>query len=146
MSSEFVRPPALNLLEFRGFSAGPLSEKMGIEYHKLSAEHSIATMPAEGNTQSVGIVHGGAYVVLGEGLGSISANIHAGDGRRAVGIEVNASHSGSLTEGFVIAECTALNLGRTLTLHEIVCRDENGRRLSTIRITNFIKTMKRDSE
>jgi hypothetical protein len=35
-----------------------------------------------------------------------------------------------------------LNLGRSLTTHEIVCRDENGRRLSTIRITNFIKTLK----
>jgi 1,4-dihydroxy-2-naphthoyl-CoA hydrolase len=142
MSLDFIRPEAIDLLAVRGFGAGPLSQKMDIQYHKLTAEHSIATMPAEGNTQSVGIVHGGAYVVLGEGLGSISANIHAGEGRRAVGIEINASHSGSLSEGFVIAECTALSLGRSLTTHEIVCRDENGRRLSTIRITNFIKTLK----
>lgn len=139
MSSEFVRPPALDLFAIRGFGPGPLSEKMDIQFHKLTAEHSIATMPAEGNTQSAGIVHGGAYVVLGEGLGSISANIHAGEGRLAVGIEVSATHTGSASAGFVTAECTAIHLGRNLTVHEIVCSDEQGKRLSTIRLTNFIK-------
>lgn len=145
MSSEFVRPPALDLFALRGFGAGPLSEKMGIEYHQLSAERSIATMPAEGNTQSVGIVHGGAYVVLGEGLGSISANIHAGEGRVAVGIEVNATHTGSATSGYITAECKAIHLGRNLTVHEIVCTDEQGRRLSTVRLTNYIKERKKSS-
>jgi len=139
MSTEFVRPQALDLEVMAGRSAGPLSEKMGIQCHKLSAEHSIATMPVEGNTQSFGVVHGGAYVVLGEGLGSISANIHAGTDRNAVGIEINATHTGSATKGFVTGECRAIHLGRTLTTHEIVVTDEVGRRLSTIRITNLIK-------
>jgi 1,4-dihydroxy-2-naphthoyl-CoA hydrolase len=139
MSTEFVRPQALDLEVMAGRSAGPLSEKMGIQFHKLSAEHSIATMPVEGNTQSFGVVHGGAYVVLGEGLGSISANIHAGTDRNAVGIEINATHTGSATKGFVTGECRAIHLGRTLTTHEIVVTDEVGRRLSTIRITNLIK-------
>ena len=139
MSADFVRPPALDLLTFAGRAAGPLSEKMGIEYHKLTATHSIATMPVEGNTQSFGILHGGAYVVLGESLGSISANIHAGDERNAVGIEINATHTGSAKKGFVTAECRSIHLGRTLTSHEIVVTSEDGRRLSTIRITNLIK-------
>lgn len=139
MSTEYVRPPALDLEVMAGRSAGPLSEKMGIQFHKLSATHSVATMPVEGNTQSFGILHGGAYVVLGEGLGSISANIHAGEGRNAVGIEINATHTGSATKGIVTGECRAIHLGRTLTSHEIVVTDEDGRRLSTIRITNLIK-------
>lgn len=143
MSSVFVRPPALDLHALRGFGAGPLSDKMGIQYHKLTAEHSLATMPAEGNTQSVGIVHGGAYVVLGEGLGSISANIHAGPERVAVGIEVNATHTGSASSGFITAECSAIHLGQNLTVHEIVCTDEQGRRLSTVRLTNYIKDRKK---
>ena len=139
MSQEFVRPPALDLDIMAGRGAGPLSVKMGIQYHKLSAEYSSATMPVEGNTQSFGILHGGAYVVIGESLGSISANIHAGEGRNAVGIEINATHTGSASTGFVIAECRSIHLGRTLTSHEIVVRDEAGRRLSTVRITNLIK-------
>jgi len=120
-------------------AGGALCQKMGIEFLELSAEHSVATMPVEGNTQVIGILHGGAHVVLGESLGSISSAIHAGPGRVAVGIEINATHSRSTSSGFVTATCTALNLGRTLATHEIVIRDEEGRRLSTVRMTNFLK-------
>jgi 1,4-dihydroxy-2-naphthoyl-CoA hydrolase len=118
---------------------GALAHKMGIEFVELSAEHSVATMPVEGNTQVVGILHGGAHVVLAESLGSVSSAIHAGPGRIAVGIEINASHSRSIESGTVTATCTALSLGRTLATHEIVVRDENGRRLSTVRMTNFLR-------
>jgi 1,4-dihydroxy-2-naphthoyl-CoA hydrolase len=118
---------------------GALSLKMGIEFIELSASHSVATMPVEGNTQVIGLLHGGAHVVLGESLGSISSAIHAGPGRYAVGIEINATHSRSVTSGVVIATCTALVLGRTLATHEIVVRDAEGRRLSTIRMTNMLR-------
>ncbi|WP_246287164.1 MULTISPECIES: PaaI family thioesterase [Schumannella] len=118
---------------------GSLSVKMGIEFLELSAERSVARMPVEGNQQVIGLLHGGAHVVLGESLGSISAAIHAGPGRYAVGIEINATHSRSVTEGWVTGTCTALQLGRTLCTHEIVNTDEQGRRLSTIRITNLLR-------
>ena len=118
---------------------GALTRKMGIEFLELSAELSVATMPVEGNTQVIGLLHGGAHVVLGESLGSISSAIHAGPGRYAVGIEINATHSRSVTSGFVTGTCTALVLGRTLCTHEIVIRDEEGRRLSTVRMTNMLK-------
>jgi 1,4-dihydroxy-2-naphthoyl-CoA hydrolase len=117
---------------------GVLAVKMGIDFVELSAEHSVATMPVEGNTQVVGLLHGGAHVVLGESLGSVSSAIHAGPGRYAVGIEINATHSRSVTSGLVTATCTALSLGRTLATHEIVMRDESGRRLSTVRMTNML--------
>lgn len=117
---------------------GALTKRMGIEFLELSAELSVATMPVEGNTQVVGLLHGGAHVVLGESLGSISSAIHAGPGRYAVGIEINATHSRSVTSGLVTGTCTALVLGRTLCTHEIVIRDEEGRRLSTVRMTNML--------
>ena len=117
---------------------GALTRKMGIEFLELSAEFSVATMPVEGNTQVIGLLHGGAHVVLGESLGSISSAIHAGPGRYAVGIEINASHSRSTESGLVTATCTAISLGRTLATHEIVIRDEAGRRLSTVRMTNML--------
>jgi len=118
---------------------GALAVKMGIEFVELSAEHSVARMPVEGNTQVIGLLHGGAHVVLGESLGSVSSAIHAGPGRYAVGIEINATHSRSVTGGFVTGTCTALVLGRTLATHEIVIRDEEGRRLSTVRMTNMLR-------
>lgn len=128
------------VLEAQGeVPGGELSARMGIEFLKLSAEHSIARMPAEGNRQPVGFVHGGAYCVIAESLGSISANIHAGDGGYAVGVDINATHTRSITSGWVTAECRAVHLGRSMTVHEIVCSDDDGNRASTLRITNFIK-------
>ncbi|MFM6981814.1 MAG: PaaI family thioesterase [Microbacteriaceae bacterium] len=121
---------------------GALAQKMGIEFLELSAERSVARMPVEGNTQVIGILHGGAHVVLGESLGSMSAAVHAGPGRFAVGIEINASHSKSVDSGFVTGTCTALVLGRTLCTHEIVITDDNGNRLSTVRITNLLRDLR----
>ncbi|MBU1250841.1 MAG: hotdog fold thioesterase [Actinobacteria bacterium] len=118
---------------------GALAQKMEIDFVELSAERSIARMPVAGNTQVIGLLHGGAHVVLGESLGSISSAVHAGPGRYAVGIEINATHSRSVTEGFVTGTCTALVLGRTLCTHEIVMTDDDGRRLSTVRMTNLLR-------
>jgi uncharacterized protein (TIGR00369 family) len=122
-----------------GTGGGSLAVKMGIEFLELGAARSVARMPVEGNTQVVGRLHGGAHVVLGESLGSVSSAIHAGPGRYAVGIEINATHSRSATAGWVTGTCEALVLGRTLCTHEIVVRDEAGRRLSTVRMTNLLR-------
>ena len=118
-----LSPEAAALLELRGM--GALADKMGFELLELSAERSVATMPVLGNTQPLGYVHGGAYVVLAETLGSIAANVWAFPEKSAVGIEVNASHSGSARSGVVTATCKAINLGRTLTTHEIAITDED---------------------
>ena len=129
------------LIDTRG---GQLVQRMGIEFQKLTAEESFATMPVEGNRQVIGLLHGGAHVVLGESLGSLSSAIHAGPGRIAVGIEINATHSRSVSEGVVTGTCRALVLGRTLCTHEIVMTDEQGRRLSTVRMTNYLKDAPKD--
>lgn len=137
MSEPKLSPAAEELLKLRGL--GPLADKMGIELLELSAERAVATMPVLGNTQPLGVLHGGAHVVLGESLGSFAANVWAHPNKVAVGIEVNASHSRPVSEGVVTAVCTAVNLGKTLATHEIVVSDDQGRRLSTVRITNFLK-------
>jgi 1,4-dihydroxy-2-naphthoyl-CoA hydrolase len=131
------RADALEYLTARGM--GALAEKMGIEFTEFSVERSVATMPVEGNTQPAMLLHGGAYVVLGESLGSMAANLYAGRGRLAVGIDINATHTRSATSGVVTGVCTPIHLGRSLTVHEIAVTDEQGRRCSTIRITNLIK-------
>lgn len=127
------------LAAMQRMSLGPLADKMGIKLLELSAERSVATMPVAGNTQPIGLVHGGAYVVLGESLGSTSANVHAHPNGYAVGIEINATHHKSATAGIVTGTCTAIKLGKTLTSHEIKVTDETGELLSTIRITNLIR-------
>ncbi|MEY3310520.1 MAG: hypothetical protein RL107_656 [Actinomycetota bacterium] len=118
---------------------GELTRKMGIELLEISAERSVARMPVDGNRQVVGILHGGAHVVLGETLGSVAAAVHAGAGRYAVGIDINATHTKSIAEGWVTGTCTAISLGKTICVHEIVVTNDAGERLSTVRITNLLR-------
>jgi uncharacterized protein (TIGR00369 family) len=118
---------------------GTLVAKMGIRFLQMSAELMVATMPVEGNTQVAGILHGGAHLVLAETLGSFAAGIHAGPGGQALGIEIGATHHRSISSGTVTGTCRAIHLGRTLATHEVVMADEEGRRLSTARITNLIR-------
>ncbi|GEP25544.1 MULTISPECIES: hotdog fold thioesterase [Cryobacterium] len=130
---------ALAWVQQRG--GGDLADKMGLEFTEFTIDRAVARMPVAGNTQPAMLMHGGAYVVLGESLGSMAANLHAGPGKLAVGIEINASHNRSATSGYVTGVCTPIHLGRTLTTHEIVVTDDAGRRCSTIRITNIIKDL-----
>ncbi len=74
---------------------------MGIEVLEASPERLVATMPVEGNTQPYGLLHGGASVVLAETLGSIGAGLHAGPGRIAVGLDINATHHRAARSGLV---------------------------------------------
>ncbi len=121
-----------------GHGVGTLVAKMGIVFTQMSVESMVATMPVEGNTQVTGLLHGGAHVVLAETLGSFAAAFHAGVGGRVVGIEINATHHRGIETGLVTGSATPIHLGRTLTTHEVVMRDAQGRRLSTCRITNMI--------
>ncbi|WP_427869042.1 hotdog fold thioesterase [Leucobacter luti] len=130
-------------LEFiRSRGLGALADRMGIEVTEFAPDRAVATMPVEGNTQPIGLLHGGAYVVLGESLGSMHANFVAPEGHVAVGVDINATHTGSATSGLVTGVCTPIKIGRSITVHEIVVSDERGTRCSTVRITNFYKRIR----
>lgn len=118
---------------------GALVVKLGIVFEELGPERSVATMPVEGNTQIVGILHGGASAALAETLGSFAATLHAGPGRIAMGVDLNATHHRPASTGVVRGVCTANHLGRTMTSHEVVIEDESGRRICTARITNLLR-------
>jgi len=117
---------------------GELDVKMGVRILEQSAERVVATMPVEGNRQSFGLLHGGASVAFAEALGSWAAVIHAGPGRSAVGVDINATHHRAARSGVVTGVATAIRLGRNIASHEIVITDEDGNRLCTARITNLI--------
>lgn len=122
-----------------GFStSGTLLERMGIELTKVSPDLTAGSMPVKGNTQPFGLLHGGASVVLAETLGSIAAQVHAGPGKAAVGIEINATHHRSAKEGSVHGEARALHLGRSTASFEIVIVDDSGKRICTSRLTCMI--------
>lgn len=112
-----------------------LLHRMGIELGHVDADGATATMPVAGNTQPYGLLHGGASAALAETLGSLAATAHAGPGRAAVGVELNATHHRSARAGTVTGTARALHRGRSLATYEVVVEDDAGRRLCTARLT-----------
>ncbi|MFM9098906.1 MAG: PaaI family thioesterase [Actinomycetota bacterium] len=126
----------MEVLRERG--RGSLDKKMGIEIIEATPERLVGTMPVEGNTQPLGLLHGGANVVLAESLGSIGTQLHAGPTRRIVGVDINATHHKSTTSGIVTAVATAITLGKTLCSYNVEISNEKGERTCTARITCLI--------
>jgi 1,4-dihydroxy-2-naphthoyl-CoA hydrolase len=118
---------------------GSLLERMGIEIVEASADRVVGRMPVEGNTQPYGLLHGGASCVLAESLGSVGSAIHAGEGRLAVGVDINATHHRAVRSGVVTGVATPIHRGRSSATYEIVVSDEQGRRVCTARLTCMLR-------
>lgn len=118
-----------------------LLDRMGIRLVEASPERTVGTMPVEGNTQPMGLLHGGASCVLAETLGSVAASLHAVEaiGGYAVGLEISATHHRSVTAGTVTGVAMAIHRGRTVATYEIVITDESGRRVCTARLTCVLR-------
>jgi 1,4-dihydroxy-2-naphthoyl-CoA hydrolase len=125
-------------------SLGALGERMGLRLLEVSGDRVVGTLPVAGNTQPYGVLHGGASCVLAEQLGTIAAVEHAGPGRIALGIELNASHHRSVDTGHITGVATAITRGGTLASYEIVITDDEGRRVCTARLTCVIRKAPED--
>jgi 1,4-dihydroxy-2-naphthoyl-CoA hydrolase len=115
--------------------SGALNSKMGFELLAITPERVVGRMPVAGNTQPYGLWHGGASCVLAETLASLGSFMHAQPERISVGVDINATHHRSVTEGWVTGTATALQLGRSVASYEIVIIDDADRRVCTARVT-----------
>lgn len=123
---------ALRALPSRG-----LADTLGIEVVELTADRVVATMPVDERTrQPFGILHGGASVALAETVVSLGAWRSIDDTRfAAVGLEINANHVRSKTDGIVRAVATPLHRGRTTQVWAAEISDEAGRLVCISRCT-----------
>ncbi|MCI1641999.1 MAG: hotdog fold thioesterase [Actinomyces sp.] len=117
-------------------------ERMGVEVVAVSPERAVLIMPLAGNLQTAGVLHGGASAALAETAASLAAAEHArrvsGASARAVGVELSISHLRPGTGGRVTATARALHLGRTSTVHLVDITDEEGRLISSARVSNRV--------
>lgn len=113
-----------------------MDARLGLEMLEISPDRTVGRMPVEGNTQPMGLWHGGATCVLAESLGSVASTAHGLSlGKVAVGVDISATHHRSARSGWITGTAIALSLGRRVTSHEIVLTDDEGRRIATARLT-----------
>ena len=112
---------------------------LGIEFLEVGDDFIRARCPVDARTkQPAGILHGGISVVLAETLGSCGAAFASPAGHRAVGLDINANHIRSASEGWVEGIAKPVHIGRTTHVWQIEIRNERGQLTCVSRITMAI--------
>lgn len=121
------------------FEAAPfhMGDALGMEFLHISKEKVKMSMPVNENTkQPFGLLHGGASVALAESAASIAGWLNVvEDNKNAVGVNIDANHLQSVTDGTVIACAKPIRRGRKIHVWEIKIRDENDKLICICRCT-----------
>lgn len=117
-----------------------LCEHLGIVFTEIGDDHLVATMPVDQRTkQPLGLLHGGASVVLAESLGSIASAFSIDTAKKMpVGIEINANHLKSASSGRVTGKVTAVRRGHSLHVWNIEIHNEQKELICVSRLTVMI--------
>jgi 1,4-dihydroxy-2-naphthoyl-CoA hydrolase len=116
---------------------GALVETLGIEVIEAGDDYLKGRMPVDRRTrQPAGVLHGGASVALAETLASWGAAFCVDRSRQSVvGMEINANHVRSASDGYVYGVARPAHLGRTSQIWEIRITDERGKLVCISRVT-----------
>ena len=128
----------ITIADFQLRDQNTLSAHLGIEFTNLGEDFLQAKMPVDNRTRQVfGILHGGASAALAETIGSVASSLVVNLSEyKCVGLEINANHIRSVKEGFVIATCKPLHLGRQTHVWDIKIQDEkDGKLVCVSRLT-----------
>ncbi len=134
MSSIWQTPVSVEIL--RDIHLNTAVDQLGIEFTEIGDDYLIARVPVDERTkQPLGLLHGGVSVVLAETIGSCGAAHASPPENIAVGLEINANHIRSATEGWVTGIGKAVHLGRTTHVWEIKMTNDQGKLTCISRIT-----------
>ena len=116
-------PPNAEDVAIRG--AGALMDKMGMEILEAAPQRVVARIPVEGNSQSIGLLHGGASAALAETIASLGAWLQNPD-KITLGVDIKVNHLRPASAGWVTGTGTPLQSGKTLSVWEIRISDDSG--------------------
>jgi 1,4-dihydroxy-2-naphthoyl-CoA hydrolase len=121
---------------YNEFAQDSIVGYLGIVFTEKGKDFLKGTMPVDKKTiQPHGILHGGASVVLAETLGSAASSMAVDDKHYTVGMEVNANHIKSVTEGIVTGTARPVHLGNTTHVWDIMIKNEKRQLTCMSRLT-----------
>lgn len=125
------------LSKLKDLTKDTMADFLGVEWTEIGDDFLEISMPVNERTkQPYGILHGGASCVLAETVGSIaSALVIDMDKYYCVGLEINANHVKSVTEGLVTGKCTPLHLGKHTHVWDIKIYDNSRKLICISRLT-----------
>ncbi|MBV7314113.1 PaaI family thioesterase [Shewanella sp. NIFS-20-20] len=116
---------------------GTLMQTLGIRITEIGDDYMTATMDATPAVHNpLGIVHGGANVVLAETVASYAANFAVDFTRYfCVGQEINANHIKASRKGKLFATARPIHLGKRTSVWEVKITNAAGELTCISRMT-----------
>jgi uncharacterized protein (TIGR00369 family) len=94
---------------------------------------------SEKNCRPDGILHGGANLAFAETLAGLGSMLITDLKKHDVlGTHVSGNHTGTLKAGKALAEAKIIHRGNKTHIWNVDVKNEEGRLISTIRVTNMI--------
>ncbi len=123
--------------ELSKIGANTMADFLGLKWVEIGDDFLKLSMPVNNKTrQPYGFLHGGASCVLAETVGSVaSALVIDRNNFSCVGLEINANHLRSVSEGIVTAVARPLHLGKTTHVWDIKIYDEKQKLFCISRLT-----------
>jgi 1,4-dihydroxy-2-naphthoyl-CoA hydrolase len=126
-----ITPSAVNQL-----MAGTMCEHVGMAITEIGPDYLVATMPVDERTrQHMGIIHGGASVVLAETLGSLGSMLCCPEGFHIVGLDINANHIRAGRPPHVIGTAKPVHIGSSTMVWDIRIVDLEDKLVCISRLT-----------
>ncbi|MCP4721858.1 MAG: hotdog fold thioesterase [Desulfobacteraceae bacterium] len=131
--------------DLNGFRKDSIVGHLNIKFLEKGENFLSATMPVDKSTmQPMGILHGGASVVLAETLGSSASYMTLDDSRYSVGLEIKANHLKSVSKGSVKGTAKPVHLGRTTQVWDISVENEREELICVSRLTMAVLKVSAD--
>ncbi|HEY9343155.1 MAG TPA: hotdog fold thioesterase [Hanamia sp.] len=138
----------ISLDKISQYGKNTMSEFVGLKWVEIGDDFLKLSMPVNATTkQPYGFLHGGASCVLAETIGSIgSALVIDMEKYYCVGLEINANHLRSVSEGVVTATAKPLHLGKSTHVWDIKIYDDKERLFCVSRLTVAIIPIKNNTQ
>jgi len=135
----------LSLENIKGILANTMAEFLELKYEEIGDNYLTMSMPVNNKTQQpYGFLHGGASCVLAETVGSVaSALVIDQEKYYCVGLEINANHLRSVSEGTVAAIAKPLHLGKSTHVWDIKIYDNKEKLFCVSRLTVAILAVRK---
>jgi 1,4-dihydroxy-2-naphthoyl-CoA hydrolase len=131
--------------DLKGIGANTMAEFLDLKWQEIGDNYLKLSMPVNTKTQQpYGFLHGGASCVLAETVGSVaSALVIDQEKFYCVGLEINANHLRSVSEGIVTATASPLHLGKSTHVWDIKIHDQEQKLFCVSRLTVAILPVKK---
>jgi uncharacterized protein (TIGR00369 family) len=119
-------------------AAGPFGAHVGMIVDLVEVDRAVLRMPEAAHTKNgLGIVHGGATATLLDTAATCAAwaTPDATPTTRGTTVALTINYIGAGRAGDMIAEAVVISRGGTLTIVDVVARDEDGRIVAKAQVT-----------